>query len=73
MIGYTDAKKIIPHVNKNKKKIALHFALAFKEVEWIEIPYTNFNQLSKKLNKNIEIKNGKIRFKSKEFFGLGYK
>ena len=86
MIGYTDAKRIIPHVNKNRKKIALHvwgspisllsnlhFALAFKEVEWIEIPYTNFNKLSKKLNNNIEIKNGNIRFKSKEFFGLGYK
>jgi len=86
MIGYIDAKKIIPHVKKSRKKIALHvwgspisllsnlhFALAFKEVEWIEIPYTNFNQLSKKLNNNIEIKNGKVRFKSKKFFGLGFK
>ena len=86
MTGYIDAKKIISLVKKEKKKIALHvwgspisflsnlhFAIAFNEVNWLEVPYSNFNKINTLLNNNLIIENGKISFKNTDFYGLGYK
>jgi len=86
MTGYEDAKKVINLIKKKRKKVALHvwgspisllanlhFAIAFKEVNWIEIPYSNFNKINSVLNNNLIIKNGKISFKKTNFTGLGYK
>ena len=86
MVGYTDGKKLISLIKKESKKIALHvwgspisllsnlhFAVAFKEVNWLEVPFSDFNKINAKLNNNLIIKNGKISFKNTNFYGLGYK
>ena len=81
--GYKTATKMVGLARKKNMKIAMHvwgspiallanfhFAIA-KNVDFIEIPSVFLEFMSKKKEELIEVKNGKLLFKTDKIYGLG--